>query len=221
MEDFNRIIENIRNTRGIKRIKISLNSYEKAEEYFVKIANAFLEWKNIQYDISEVRPYVKKLINWAYMLGEDLDFTKGIILKGKTGRGKTFLFNVFTEFLKIDNLQYVSNGKLLSLYLTKIHARQLASNYQKNGYEVIDYYSKVPCLFIDDIGTEMSQSQNFGNKINVVENLLDMREDNNLLTFATTNLEKFSEQYDDRLISRMNSLFNVISINHDKDYRGL
>lgn len=220
MQSFKEILDNIKNNSGIKRVKYNISDPDIAYKCFVDIGNAMLQWKGVDYDTTHLKDVIKIFIDWAYMLPNDkISFTKGILLKGSTGRGKTFLFKIFQEFLKIDNMQYFSNGVKYPLLLKEVNARSLASMYQTEGYNSILEYSKMPVLIINDIGAENSESVSFGNRINIIERLLDLREENNLLTFGTTNLDKLSTNYDSRTISRMNSLFNVVIVNHKTDYR--
>lgn len=214
------IIKSFEENYGIRRVNYRLSDLNVGKKYFIQIADAMLAWKGVKYDYSRTEKVIEQLIEWAYTIpGSNLDFYKGILLKGSTGRGKTFLFQVFGEFLKIDNIHFWSNGERLKMRLEDVNARRLAMEYEKDGYEAILKYSQKPVLVINDIGAENEQSQNYGNKTNIVDRLLDMREEKNLLTFGTTNLNKFGDNYDDRVISRMNSLFNVITMNHDIDYR--
>lgn len=227
--EISEILKQIKENKGIQRQRVNLNTfakkdlslapYENAENSFIEIANSLVAWKGKPYDAESVKETIRTLIHWAYLLDARLDYTKGILLKGSTGRGKTMLLTIFSNFLKIDQMKYKSNGQIYSLFLQIVHAKKIASDYQKEGYAALEKYSNIPCLMIDDIGSEMDESNNFGNKINVIESVLDMREAKNLLTFGTTNLNKFSDKYDDRTISRMNGLFNVVGVNHKTDYR--
>lgn len=174
--------------------------------------------------ISEpVRSQIMTLIKWAYLIpDEGIDPAKGLLFKGKTGAGKTFIFRVFNYFRLIDRLTILFNGKEdYPLKLNIVNVKRIAGEYQApdGGSEVITKYSKMSCLVLDDIGTEDETSLSFGNKINVVEELISAREEFGMLTFGTTNLNNLAERYDDRTVSRMASLFNVVSFNHSFDFR--
>lgn len=217
------LIENIKQSVGIKRIKYNADK-GTCIKTFCEIANAMLDWrgKTISYDL--VKSEIEALVDWAYMFGDtDLDYTKGILFKGGTGGGKTFLMKAFARFLMIDNMRFKSNSTEYPLRLEMVNARVIAGEYQSgdSGYDIIRKYATIPCLFIDDIGAEAFESVAFGNRLNVVSEILDRREENNLLTFGTTNIDKLSSQYDDRMISRMNNLFNVKSFTHNTDFRKL
>ncbi|GEM_PF-3003329 len=212
----------IANEIGVKRLRVpELTNVPGAVRMFSEIANEFLKKKEKTFDREIVAEQIQTLINWAYMLGNDLDFTKGILFKGHTGTGKTFLFRAFNYFAKIDNLFYSENGKNLPISAKIVNVKKIAGEFQspQGGYSVIQKYANFPCLVIDDIGKEQEESISFGNKMNVVEEIISIREELGMLTFGTTNLNRMEDMYDDRTISRMNLLFNVIPMNHKTDFR--
>ena len=215
METIDEIINAAKLSSGIKRMRFNI-MLENALKAFDKIANARLENKNQKFVMCNE---VEKLLDWLYVQHKyDTDYNKGILIKGTTGKGKTFLFDVFSDFCKIDNPQYLSNGKTRNVRPIKVNARQIASEFTKDGWEGIEKYFSINSLFIDDIGAEQ-QSNHYGNKISAITEILDRREERNLLTFATTNYNKLSDIYDDRTVSRIASLFNIWYIENDVDYR--
>jgi len=216
------ITKRIANEVGVRRLPVpELTNMPNATNMFCAIANEFLKKKGRQFDLKAVNDQVDYMIRWAYMIGDDIDFTKGILFKGHTGRGKTFLFRVFDYFTKIDGLKYIENGKEFNLSLKVVNVKKISGEYQAKdgGYSVIQKYAGYRCLVLDDIGKEQEESSNFGNKMNVVEEIINIREEMGMLTFGTTNLDKMSSMYDDRTVSRMNLLFNVRPINHETDFR--
>ena len=166
--------------------------------------------KTPQWDNEKV---IYEMVDWAFMMEKtEINYNKGILLKGQTGRGKTFLMEILKSMLELDDY----------MYLTIINAKKVAAEYQSGeGYKIIDKYAKCNYLVLDDIGSEAVETKSYGNALNIVEEIITEREKNNMLTFGTTNLNKLSDRYDDRIVSRMNELFNVRSLNHDNDYRRL
>ena len=220
--EISEIRKDIKQNVGIKRFRYELKNLEYATKYFETIANDLLEMKGKKFDLQTMRAPVEYLIKWIYLIGNEVDFTKGILFKGHTGRGKTFLFRVMDHFLKIDNIMFRENGKHKIINLKIANVKKIAGEYQNpenGGFAVLEKYANYSCLVIDDIGKESEISSSFGNKVNIVEEIINIREELNLLTFGTTNLDKMSDAYDDRTVSRMNSLFNVSAINHKLDYR--
>ena len=207
---------------GVERLSPNAFEFELAIKYFSEIANELLSKKDEKFDYKSVKNIVDFMINWTYIQGEGIDFKRGFLIKGKTGRGKSFPFKVWLYFLKIDNIKFLYDGTLKSLDPCFVNVKKISGEYQNpvsGGYPVIEKYSKKLCLIIDDIGKEQEKSKSFGNSINVVEEIINNREESGLLTFGTTNLNSFSEIYDDRTISRMNKLFTPLSVNHNIDFR--
>lgn len=221
--DIENIIINIRENTGVRRLKTELKSVEKAKEYFKTIADEMLTKIGKSYDMRTVEEEVALVIKWLYMINDEkLDLSKGILLKGHTGNGKTFIFRVLQHFVRIDNISYIENAKEFFIYPTIVNVKQISGEYQdpeKGGYPIIQKYANYNCLVLDDIGKEQAESKSYGNNLNVVEEIIDIREEKGLLTFGTTNLNRMKDMYDDRTISRMHKLFNVIHINHKVDFR--
>jgi len=210
------------NSLGIRRCKFDPFVFDTALNWFIEISNEMLKRKDEKFDYDNVKDVIDFIINWTYLQTDDINFNKGFLLKGKTGRGKSFPFRIWKYFLKIDNIRFQYNGNLKFLDPYFINVKQISGEYQSplnGGYEIIKKYSNIPALIIDDIGKEQELSRNFGNSINIVEEIISNREENNMLTFGTTNLDKISDNYDDRTVSRMNNLFTPIPLNHDIDYR--
>ncbi len=224
MMDLQEIKKAIQQNYGTRRVKYELpeDKLPVAVGNFVEIANEMLAAKEKTFNIKPVKQTVESLIKWAYMMGNDLDFRKGILLKGHTGRGKTFLFRVLKYFLQIDNMYFYQNGKPVILRPVIVNVKKIAGEFQSpdmGGYQVLQKYADMSCLVLDDIGKEQEESLSFGNRMNVVEEIINIREEKGLLTFGTTNLNRMSEMYDDRTVSRMHDLFNTIAIDHKIDFR--
>ena len=142
--------------------------------------------------------------------------------KGQTGRGKTFLFRAWLYFLDIDEVQFMHYGKSTMIHPLIINVKKIAGEYQNpqtGGYQVLQKYGTIRSLMLDDIGKEDEFSLNYGNRVNIIEEIINLREDYGLLTFGTTNENELAALYDDRTISRMNKLFTALPIDHDIDFR--
>ncbi|MGE4289970.1 MAG: hypothetical protein AB7E36_14900 [Salinivirgaceae bacterium] len=198
------------------------------QSYFKLIAKILLEAQGKEYQFEPLQGAITKLIHWTYDVENNqcppqINKLKGILFKGHTGTGKTFLIETYRYWLEIDKPWYFEGGQEKRILPKIVSVKQIAGEYSLpdiGGYATIQKYANYSCLCLDDIGKER-ESKNYGNAVNVVEEIIAIREEKGLLTFGTTNLEKFSELYDDRTVSRINGLFNIIPINHGQDFRKL
>lgn len=159
-----------------------------------------------KYDFMQTKNDIKRLVYWTYNQAIENDNNlKGFLIRGLTGRGKTLLIEILQEFFKLSTHSYSIGCKEYPFVLTIIGARVLALEYANNhSCDIIEKYSTMPILCVDDIGSEPDKSSSFGNKCSVVSEILCNRADRKLITFATTNVSKLSEVYDDRVCSRLN-----------------
>lgn len=141
--------------------------------------------------------------------------SKGICLVGVPGVGKSWLMKIFNKNPR--QCFYIRDCKEISL------------QYQKDGMVVIEEYSKpIKAAYEDkdnflkphigvcfsDLGTEDIKN-NYGNKSNVVADILFERYKNNIigdLTHGETNLtaDQIEEFYGIRIRSRFSEMFNWI-----------
>lgn len=217
------ILKNIRAHYEFRRISPVLESkmYPKANCLFVEMASAIC---GKDYDTTYTAEIINRLVRWVYNSPIDgIDCNKGFLLRGETGRGKTLLMYALKEFLQYEAHRYEVGGKRYRIDLEIVSARNIAREYAQQSEEsIINKYSyRVPCLCIDDLGSEPMLTSNYGNKCSVVSEILANREQGRLLTFATTNLPSLGEFYDDRILSRMHTLFNSQTLSHKTDYRTL
>ena len=217
---FDNFIEEIKARYELRRTDPHLapEQFASANAYFVKIAAAIC---GKTYDITETAKTINRLVHWAYNESiDDIDCKKGFLLRGETGRGKTLLMYALREFLKVHQHTYKIGDRNCGMSMCIVSARNIAFEYaQQSDEDVIAKYSRNVCLCIDDLGSEPMLSSNWGNKCSVVSEILANRAESKLITFATTNVSKLSECYDDRIVSRLYSIFNSETLQHDKDYR--
>lgn len=150
-------------------------------------------------------------------MGEGWSLNKGIMLCGLIGRGKSMIMGLFS-----------SNQR--RSYKT-ISCRVLADKFADDGHEVLHVWSNplyVPThhdtfwqneigVCFDDLGTENTK-KNYGNQVNVMENIILNRYDMGSMpyyyTHVTTNLssDEIEQAYGTRVRSRMRQMFNMITL---------
>jgi ABC-type lipoprotein export system ATPase subunit len=149
-----------------------------------------------------------------------IDLSKGILVSGAIGCGKTSLMHLIRPFA-YQNSDY------------KIKTcREVSFEFAKNGFEAINCYtlkqasqSKLAGYCFDDLGAEQ-QIKHFGNDCNVMAEILISRYEqfieNKSVTHITTNLSasEIENNYGNRLRSRMRAMFNLITFDKEtKDKR--
>ena len=143
----------------------------------------------------------------------ELDLSKGILLLGPVGCGKSSLMNIFRFLLTADKRHSIKS------------CRDVSFEFAREGYETIQRYSKSsftpykgePKTYcFDDLGSE-SKVQFYGNDCSVMAEVILSRYEffhaYQMITHVTTNLNstEIENRYGLRVRSRMRELFNLIA----------
>jgi len=142
-----------------------------------------------------------------------INLSKGILLTGPAGCGKTTLLNL---------MRYISQ----QAFVMK-SCRDISFEFIHDGYEIIYRYSRAslqphaPHTFcFDDLGME-NNIKYYGNDCNVMAEILLTRYDlfitNNITTHLTTNLSagEIEQAYGTRVRSRCREMFNLIAFDNN------
>lgn len=164
-------------------------------------------------------PVINKLMIYAAHVEDraaeyELDLNKGILLTGPVGCGKTSWMHLI-RLLAHPEQQFMVKS-----------SREIAFEFNKEGYEVINHYGKRNRrLCLDDIGVEQN-IKFYGNECNTIAEVLlqryELQVNHGIVTHATTNLSasQLEEIYGNRVRSRLRSMFNLISFSESsKDKR--
>lgn len=137
----------------------------------------------------------------------NIDLNKGILLIGPVGCGKTSLMNIVQELAFPEQRYWVKP------------TRDIAFEFQKDGYEIIHRYGKSKkTICLDDLGVEQN-IKFYGNECNTIGEILLHRYDQFIhcktITHATTNLNanELEQMYGNRVRSRLREMFNLLSFN--------
>ena len=144
-------------------------------------------------------------MNWAKLPTETL------YLSGPPGCGKTYAsIAILKELILQQKYHWIIYTRSDDL-----DSELLKSMEQKNEADVIEKYSEVPILFIDDLGTERPTERVLKQYLNII----DSRTSNCMPTVYTSNLaiEEVAKTLGDRIASRLQSAYEIIFPR--RDYR--
>ena len=160
------------------------------------------------------------ILAWVWKYDEwnmlNLDYSKGLFLFGDIGRGKSMTLILLREYLMSVGKKYQEFTKYdYRLGTEWMSASMIANKYAAEGMPGLDNFLKHDCcLFIDELGREPIPSSNYGNKMNVIQFLLQIRYDNrySCVTHVTTNLtlEGVEAVYGRYIADRCVEMFNFI-----------
>lgn len=180
------------------------------------------------------KPMISSLANYALSVNDDqIDLAKGFMLRGMPGSGKTFLAKIFADAnggrhngSMIKDLTTLRNegwgdGVHFGLYgINNFHSCVTIHHaYRRDGEKSLDQYLQKKPLLFDDLGNEESTAMSYGNRINVMENIINARYDLfvnfGIRTFFTTNItsgEEITRIYGLRIRERLREMCNVWTV---------
>lgn len=141
---------------------------------------------------------------------------EGIIISGKTGTGKSIIFEALHRIL---------NPKDSKRFKIE-QAQDIVHDYNQIGSDVFKLFEQPKNFVIDDIGIE-NIGRFYGKDCNVIEDLIGIRynvfKNTGAKTHYTTNLsvDQLKQKYGDRSASRLGEMCNlvVMSSNDRRSYR--
>lgn len=215
-------LSDLKEPNVLDRVKFIGYENDVVWQWFEKIANDLMPisgFEKKKYIIDNAnRGIIDQMIKYFWLDATcKIDVYKGIILHGNTGTGKTMLFEIFNELIKLDGdncIMFRSGNKMCKFNLTKINAREMTDNLVKDKTELFENCRTYRSVFIDEIGKEALQVKHYGNIITPIEDIVDSRDKIQGLLFATTNLSlaELNDRYGARVYSRLNKLATFIDV---------
>lgn len=174
-------------------------TYDEAKGLFWRTAKSLIP----DYQIQDKETYVN-LVKYFFGMDGTLDNEKGLLLIGGTGCGKTQLFKVMQQTL--------FNTKIPSFRICECINVEYAIRSGNSTYEDFD----LGMISFDDLGSEQIETVVFGNRVTVMNEILQLRynsfQRSGLKTHITSNLSEveIESKYGTRIFDRIKEMCNII-----------
>ncbi len=179
--------------------------YQDFENKFLEVSKQFVEIFDID---DENRDAIKIILKYfARIEQKNYPLSKGLLIKGCIGSGKTLVFKI---------------AQKMGIRIAINNMRDIVSEFNIGGFEAINDYATTKYRMIDDLGVEYN-GKFYGHDTNVGEELIIRRyeqfQKTGLLTHFTTNLGtgvqikgRYGERAHDRLKEMCSGL--ILGDNH-------
>lgn len=168
----------------------------------------------------------EKFVEYATEMGvANPSINKGLLLPGNVGTGKTWMMKLLSRNNR-QSFEMVAAKDIANEFLAAkdklipdVYMRPFRNNVDVGGLNIPGeevFGQQVIGLCIDDMGSE-SMKNNFGNKINVIGDIIETRYSygyTGVFLHGTTNLnaDEIAEFYGERVASRAREIFNFIEL---------
>ena len=170
----------------IKQFYIQNYSSKRMQDYQFE---TFIITENNEKEVEIAKDFTEKCIN--------KNQKNGLIITGKSGVGKTHLATAILNILTEKDMLVLMGRLILLLDVIKDTFKDFSSKEK----DIIELYSKVDMLIIDDLGTEQKNEWSAAK----IYNIMDSRYRNGLPTIITTNinLKDLENMYQKRTYDRL------------------
>lgn len=178
-------------------------NFENFEKFIDKNTDGFL-WGD-QDNIN----FLKDIVNYFGTGETSLDRSKGLLIRGSIGVGKTAILRLIQKWLPQEE-KFAYNP-----------ANDVVGLFNASGEDGVKVYKEKKNRLFDDLGAE-DQGVNYGNRVEVFEKIILKRYDSALTTHFTTNLsnKELQEKYGHRAYDRLKEMCQLITWNAVESKRG-
>ena len=144
------------------------------------------------------------------------DLKRGIYIAGNTGSGKSWCLEIMREYARAIGftIKFQSEEKVSPLLWSICRADEICREYAERGD--IQKFKTRSILAIQDFGQEPQETLHMGNRMNVLQQVLEYRGDQDGLTLITSNMklsgELLRKLYGDKAQSRLHEMCNYFEI---------
>ncbi len=174
-------------------------TYDQAKGLFWRTAKSLIP----EYQIQDKDVY-QNLVKYFFDMESSLDTSKGLLIIGGTGCGKTQVFKAMQQTL--------FNTSIPSFRICECINVEYAIRSGNNVYEDFNY----GVVSFDDLGSEQIETVVFGNRVTVMNEILQLRynsfQRSGLKTHLTSNLSEaeIESKYGTRIFDRLKEMCNII-----------
>ena len=170
-------------------------------------------YDNFIYGDEKNEKFLENIVNY-FGTGETCyDRSKGLLIRGGYGVGKTTILKLIQKTLQEDK-KFAYNP-----------SNDVVANFNIGGDDQIKIYKNKKERLFDDLGAE-DMGKNYGNNVEVFQKIIYSRYDllkyENIRTHITTNLtnDEIIAKYGERAYDRFKDMFNVVRWNFTTSIRG-
>lgn len=180
--------------------------YDHFKDFIVQITEGF------EFGNQENQDFLRNIVNYFSFGETTLDRSKGLLIRGAIGVGKTAILRLIQKWLP-NNKKFAYNP-----------CNEVVAQFNAIGEEGIKVYKTKRDRLFDDLGAE-EKGINYGNKIEVFEKIIYSRYDqiyDGMITHFTTNLNdnQLIDKYGERAFDRLKDMCQPITWKGVESKRG-
>lgn len=204
----------------MERFSLGISEKDAANGLYASV-KAEVEYYGGSFVLDEdTRDHILEAARWLI----DPNSTRGLLLCGMYGNGKTTLANAISRLIGVvtEHENGYSKREYMPIYKAKDICRMCAASEKfKEQYDRYNSLFKEPMMIIDDFGEEPTEVMVYGMVHTPLIDIINERYASRLMTIITTNLdaEQLRAKYGARTYDRLREMLTSITFKNES-YRG-